>query len=446
MRLITPGARESCVIWSIMLTMHFREWIAMNRQKIDVSELAIGMYVSELDRPWLETPFLFQGFPIRNDEEIVEIQRYCKYVFIDLEQSSVRPGNRIATSSKNPGHRFETRQINISQPKGDTLYEKVSFESELKQAVTVYRKSREYIDTVFEDVRLGRSIDAEGARNLASQVVDSVVKNENALVWLTQLKNRDEYTAQHSINVCVLSVLFGRHLGLGENDLRELGFGALLHDIGKMRIPLDVLNKSSKLSDDEMEMMRQHPSYGYQILRSTPAVSEAAIDIAYSHHERIDGSGYPRRIEGDDISLFAKLVSIVDVYDAITSDRVYHMGIAPHEALNLMYGWAPRSFNSELLEEFIRCLGIYPIGSIVELDSGEVGVVMTINRARVMRPMLTLVLDREKRPLAMRKLLNLDMLDKAGTHLGIRKILGSSAYGINVRQIIMESQAGSALN
>jgi putative nucleotidyltransferase with HDIG domain len=417
----------------------------MKRQKIDVTELAIGMYVSDLDRPWLETPFIFQGFPISTQEEIATLKRYCKYVYIDTEQSRARAGSAVPFASS--PHQFETRQLNYIQPSVTAhRHEQVSFDSELKQAATVYSKSKEYINAVFADARLGRSIDPSEARDHATRVVDSVIKNENALVWLTQLKNRDEYTVQHSINVCVLSVLFGHHLGLGQHDLRELGFGALLHDIGKMRIPQHILNKLDKLTDDEMELMKQHPEFGYQILKSASNVSESAIDIARSHHERIDGSGYPRKMAGDSISLFSKLVSIVDVYDAITSDRVYHMGISPHEALNLMYGWAPRSFNGELLQEFIRCLGIYPIGSIVELDSGEVGVVMTVNRTRLMRPVLTLVLDREKKPLPSRKLLNLELLERSGTSLGIRRILGSNAHGINVRQIIMESQVASALN
>lgn len=414
----------------------------MKRQKIDVKELAVGMYVAELDRPWLDTPFLFQGFPITTQEEIATLQRYCSFVYIDAEQS--RPA--VGTGFALPAQQADSQRLNSSQQPVTRRQEQVTFDSELRQAATVYTKSKEYINTIFADVRLGRSIDTSEARELASSVVDSVVKNENALVWLSQLKNRDEYTTQHSINVCVLSVLFGRHLGLAPHDLRELGFGALLHDIGKMRIPLHILNKVEKLSAEEAALMRQHPEFGYQILKSSSDMSDAAIDIAYSHHERIDGSGYPRKMQGDAISLYAKIVSIVDVYDAITSDRAYHMGLSPHETLNLMYGWAPSSFNSELLQEFIRCLGIYPIGSIVELDTGEVGVVMTVNRSKLLRPLLTMVLDREKRPLSQRKLLNLELLERSGASLGIRRILSSNAHGINVRQIIMESQVASALN
>lgn len=418
----------------------------MKRQKVDVQDLVIGMYVAELDRPWLETPFLFQGFPIRSEDDIVELRRHCRYVHIDIEQSrGLPPGGGSPDTLAGAAQRRDTGQAN-PPVEGAQRRQQISFEGELQGAVQIYRKSREYISTVFEDARLGRSIDPEGARDLADRVVDSVFKNESALVWLTQLKHRDEYTAQHSINVCVLSVLFGRHLALGQPALRELGFGALLHDIGKMRVPLEILNKNGKLADHEMALMKQHPLFGQQILSGTPGVSDVAVDIAHSHHERVDGSGYPGRLEGDAISLYAKIVSVVDVYDAITSDRVYHMGIAPHEALSMMYGWAPRSFSSELLQEFIRCLGIYPIGSIVELDTGEVGVVMTVNRLRVMRPLLTLVLDRDKRPLSLRKLLNLDALERTGAEIAIRNILGANAYGINVQQIIMESQAGSAVH
>ncbi len=416
------------------------------KQKIDVEDLRLGMYVSELDRPWLESPFLFQGFPIRTQDELQVLRTCCKYVYVDTEQSRewLPPRSKpLPEHRMEVDHRFETQGINISQSSGGRheYTDRRSFEEEVGEAVNTYQRAHRYIRNVLEDVRLGRSVDVQEARQTADRIADSVVRNEHALVWLTQLKHRDEYTSQHSLNVCVLAVLFGRHLGLAERELRDLGLGALLHDIGKMRVPLEVLNKPDRLTREEVALLKEHPNHGYEILKNAVGVPGSAVDVAYCHHERVDGSGYPRGLEGEHIPLFAKIVSVVDVYDAITSDRVYHIGISPHEALNLMYGWAPKSFDRGLLEQFIRCLGIYPIGSIVELDTGEVGVVITVNRARHLRPLVILLLDRTKAPYQRRKLLNLHSQERAGNVIGIKKILPSNAYGINVRQVILDEQA-----
>ncbi len=413
-----------------------------------VSELKLGMYVSELDRPWLESPFLFQGFPIRSYDEIDKLRECCEYVYVDFTKSHewkpdehdllARASHEYPYPRHGDGrHRFETRRINIDSIRGRRHYDNTTpIDAELKSAGRVYQKARGYIHSVLEDVRLGHSIDSEGARELADAMADSIVRNENALAWLTMLKNRDEYTEMHSINVCIMSLLFGRHLGLELEELRVLGFGALLHDIGKMRVPLELLNKTERLSDEEMAQLKLHPEYGYEILLDHGGISEEVLEIARAHHERVDGSGYPRGLKGERIRREAMIVSVVDVYDAITSDRVYHMGISPHEALNLMYGWAPKSFPRELLEEFIKCLGIYPIGSIVELDSGEVGVVMTLNRRHHLHPTVVLVLDARKQPYEQHKMINLELMQGHGSTVNIKKILQSKAYGIDVRQLM----------
>lgn len=416
------------------------------QQKVDVTDLKIGMYVTELDRPWLETPFLFQGFPIRSQEEIDTLREYCAHVYIDVEQSQAVPPPRQRTTppaaNRPDDHRFETRRLNIAASDRPERHARntVPFRREFREAAYTWSHAHHYIKGVLEDVRLGGSVDSEATRHTTDRMAKSIVRNENALVWLTQLKHHDEYTSQHSLNVCILALLFGRHLGLETRQLKELGFGALMHDIGKMRVPLEVLNKPGPLTDEEDALLKAHPAQGYEILRRNPGFTPSALDIAYSHHERVDGSGYPRGLSGRQISRFAKIVSVVDVYDAITSDRAYHMGISPHEALGMMYGWAMASFEAELLEEFIRCLGIFPVGSIVELDTGEVGVVMTVNREHRLRPLLTLVLDADKRPLPAYKLLSLEAMAKAGTPLHVRKILRSNAYGIDVRQVILHGQ------
>lgn len=413
----------------------------MSQKKVEVADLELGMYVVELDRPWLETPFLFQGFPILSEDEIRELQNCCLYVYVDEEQSvALQPHHFESAPHGRPVQRFETRRLNrkLTERKPPSQDNRLDLIEEMPQAREVYHQAKRYIDTIFEDIRLGSSIDIDHARILADRTVESIANNENAMVWMTLLKSKDEYTSYHSINVCVLSVLFGRHLGLTEGELKVLGLGALLHDIGKMRVPVSILNKSARLEPAEMGVLRRHPEYGREILEESTAIPLQAKDIVYSHHERIDGSGYPRGLKGEQIELFPMIVSVVDVYDAMTSDRAYHLRISPHEALNLMYGWAASHFDEKLMEEFIRCLGIYPVGSIVELSSGEVAVVLTVNRSHHLLPSLLLVCDRAKQPYDVPKLMNLELQQKSGVNIFITKILPSGTYDIDVRKLVAE--------
>jgi HD-GYP domain-containing protein (c-di-GMP phosphodiesterase class II) len=409
-------------------------------KKVEVERLKIGMYVTELDRPWLESPFLFQGFPIRNQDELKQLRESCVFVYIDVEQSIEWEKHESGAKSQDEV-RFSTRGVNRgSNPRKKVVYQdQQSFSQTLPESVLLYSAAKDYIGNVLDDVRLGKSINTGAARELTDRLAENIVKNENALVWLTQLKNRDEYTSMHSINVCVLSLLFGRFLGLTEQELRYLGLGALLHDVGKMRIPANILNKPGRLDSNEETLMRRHPEFGYALLKSHDDIHPAVLEIALSHHERYDGSGYPRGLKGKGVNSYALIVSVIDFYDAVTSDRAYHIGISPHEALNMMYAVAAKSFPKELVESFIQCLGIYPIGSLVELESGEVGVVMTVNRERRLNPILTLVLDGKKRPLQVVKMMNLELQERCDSPTRIKRILESNAYGIDVRQLILQS-------
>lgn len=431
----------------------------IERKKVAVADLKLGMYVTELDRPWPGTPFLFQGFVITSNKELEQLRQCCRFVYVDMKQSRVwmaAPPKKTVLDyesgwlSYTPDddtevhyHRFPTQRLNIEpQSRSHRPQDPHRLVADIAAAKKLHHRTHDYINAVLEDARLGRSIDAKGARELVGELVDTIIEDENALVWLAQLKRRDEYTTLHSINVCVISLLFGRHLNFTTEQLRELGHGALLHDIGKMRIPLDLLNKPTELSEAELNLLKRHPEYGYELLKGTGVMSPGALDIVYSHHERIDGSGYPRGLRGDQIGEYAMLVSIVDVYDAITSDRVYHMGVSPHEALNLMYGWAPKSFPREPLEEFIKCLGIYPIGSVVELSSGEVGVVMTVNRTHHLRPIVMLLLNPMKKPYPTKKLINLELYAEGAHRVNIARILESNAYGIDVSELVFSRASG----
>ena len=402
------------------------------------------MYVCELDRPWTETKFLFQGFEIRTREELDELVRLCKYVYIETDPAQWRaPG-----ASRRPDPVVHPEQERFSEkrpaltvldkfitpgPTGAPRYpDRTSVEEELPQARGIAREAKRVLDAVFRDARLGRSVDGEGARSAVRGMVQSVLRNPDAAVWLSQLKNKDDYTAEHCLRVCVLALTFGRHLELSEPELNTLGLGALLHDIGKMKVPLEILNKPARLTPEEFEIVKQHVPLGVEMLAATSKIPAAAIDVALLHHERLDGSGYSSGMRGERIALFGQIGGIVDVYDAITSDRPYHRAVSAHEALRAMYEWRGEKFHAGLIEQFIQCMGVYPIGSIVELSDGSVGVVISVNRMRRLRPRLALVLDPARQPYAPTRLVDLMHEETSGPRaLNIRRVLPAGSFGIN---------------
>jgi len=405
--------------------------------KVYVGDLQLGMYVCELDRPWLETDFLLQGFPIHTENELLRLQETCQYVFVDLERTPEELRWRLLTRSAGFGH---TNPVLSGKPAAVSR-EAVAFSEELARARRIYDESRRYVIRALDDARLGRAIDTRQARVLVKQMAESIVRNDHALVWLTQLKARDEYTLTHCINVSILALSFGRHLGLAQDSLIELGLGALLHDLGKMQVPLEILNKPGRLTAEEFAVMKKHPDYGYALLtRHDPDVSAAVLDIVRHHHERLDGQGYPDGLPADTISPLTRIATIVDVYDAITSDRVYHDGMTPHDALGNLFRWAPGNFDMQLVEEFIRCLGIYPVGSLVELNTGEVAVVATFNEAHRLKPTVLLILDPDKQPYPRRALLNLanEHWENRDIPPAITRVLERDAYGIDLTAIVRQ--------
>jgi putative nucleotidyltransferase with HDIG domain len=402
------------------------------KKQIDTTYLKQGMYVAELDRPWLESPFLFQGFVVDSDEDLQTLQSLCSHVVIDPEK-----GDDIDVSIQ---HEPVSNTIRIDLDQRQRAQVKVSFEEEIANARLVHHRTRTQLDSMFNDVRMGRSIDVTGAREVVSDMVDSIVRNPDAMQWLTNLRKRDEYTAIHSMNVCIFALSFGRYLGLNDSELNELGIGALLHDIGKMRMPLEILNKQGRLSDEEYDIVRQHARHGYEILQQTPGLPPSALEVAYSHHERKKGNGYPRGLTNDQIPLYAKMVAIVDIYDAITSDRAYHDGMNTLDALKNMFEWREHELDSDLVERFIRCLGIYPIGSLVELNTDEIGIVISVAQGRRLTPMVMLVRNAEKKTMLPPKIIDLSrfMRGESEQPIEIKKVLEPNAYGIDVREYIQQ--------
>ena len=430
------------------------------KKQIDVNELQIGMYVSELDRPWLETPFLFQGIEIESQAQIDELKRYCKYVFIDVNDSvgaavvqrrAVEPGPvsgpvvvrpRSTFLNKAPENvfaktdhkkiEFEILKKTVApQNKPHAYVDQTSLEEEIDNVRRSHTQAKEMISTIMEDVRLGRSIEVDGAKQVVAEMAASVIRNPDALVCFTQLKNKDYYTAEHSLRVSILSLTFGRQLGCERDALELLGIGALMHDIGKLKIPNDILNKPGELTQQEALLMEQHVPYGVEILEQTSIPNES-IDVARYHHERYDGTGYKFGLKGEAIGYFGAIGGIVDFYDAMTSDRSYRAAVPPHVILRDMYKMRNSLFHPHLVEQFIQCMGVYPIGSVVELNTGDVGVVINMNRRRRLKPRVTLVLKPDSRPYTGKKTIDLDTDRTAnGGVYEIKTVIEPEKYHIN---------------
>jgi HD-GYP domain-containing protein (c-di-GMP phosphodiesterase class II) len=365
-------------------------------KKLNVSELEIGMYVSRVDRPWLDTPFLFQGFRIRTDTDIENLRKYCQHVFVDESKADDK-------EEREPLLTFGTLPLTEDlksipgMPKRRVAYEdSAPIEKEMSRARETKHALGQVVENLVRDIQVDKKVDVETMGTAVGDMVQSVIRNPDALLWLTKLRSVDTYAYDHAIDTSVLAVMFGRHLGLPKEQLQELGLTGLLFDIGKVKLPPNLLTKPGKLTDEEFALVKKHVDFGIEILSQSSGVSDRVIEGVRNHHERHDGHGYPNGIHGGDIPIFARIIAIVDCFDAITSVRPYREAISAHHAIRQMYEWRDTEFQAQLYEQFIQCLGVYPTGTIVELSTGEVAIVVAQNRTRRLRPRVMLVLDEEK--------------------------------------------------
>jgi HD-GYP domain-containing protein (c-di-GMP phosphodiesterase class II) len=422
----------------------------MQKVQVDVAELQIGMYVADLDRPWRETPFLFQGFEIRTQEEIDALRRYCRTVQVllrDPERSGALPRKSAVPgyfsseimSPRQQALRIEQEMFKLNNhPTARSLYEDITtLEEEVQGAAEIYDEARVLLNEAMADARFGRSLNVPGVKRLVGGMVESILRNPDALTCFAQLKNKDDYTAMHSLRAAVLALVFGRQLGMPREQLLVLGLGALLQDVGKSKLPSELLNKPDALTAEENRLMKQHVNFSIEIVSAAPNVPSAALEVVSNHHERYDGSGYLKGLRGDDIGVLGAIGSIVDQYDAMTSERPYRMPVAAHAVLKQMYEWRGRLFHPEMVEKFIQCLGIYPIGSIVQLNTGEVAVVATMNRKQRLKPRVVLVRKPDMTPYTDRPLVNMvERRTPEGRTCEIEHVLEPAAVGIDPAQYL----------
>lgn len=409
------------------------------RIKVDVEQVRIGMYIAALDRPWLESPFLFQGFIVETEDDLDTLRSHCNYVFIDDVKS--RDSDEVRRLIETVSASSEK-----SRPQDGQMLERVqqgsaeSFRGHLRGAVQSFRKSTDNVIRFFNDMRLGKSIETEDAKAVVSELVTTISSNVNTALWLTNLRNQHEATASHCLNVSILALAFARHLGYSLEQLEAVGMGALLHDLGIARVPAAILNKPGNLTEEEFEVVKKHPRDGFHVLRLTREIPEASLDIVLHHHERVDGSGYPDSLRDEQIGEAVRIVAIADMYDSMTTERVYRRAMTPQAALTAMHKRADVDFGKRLMEEFIKCVGIYPIGSLVVLNTGALGVVVSSNPDARLKPLILLVRDEEGRDTQPRKLVNLATLaDQRGAQAWtISRVVNPDDYGVDIAAIAAE--------
>jgi putative nucleotidyltransferase with HDIG domain len=381
---------------------------------IPLEQLTLGMYVVGMDKPWIETPFLRNSFRISKPAQI-ESMRSCGVKFVEVEEDSVpvlpSAGEVEAPASADPQ----------------------TYSEELEVAKEVYRDAKHIVSLAMQDVRMGREVRMDVIDQVVSRMTESVLRNPDAIASLSRLKSFDEYTFFHSVNTCVLAVALGRRLRLERDHLQLLGTGALLHDIGKMAIPAEILNKAGKLSTCEYEIIKQHAMRGAEILSTTTGLREQAILPALEHHERVDGTGYPHRKSHEQLSMFGLISAVVDVYDAVTSDRVYHKAMVPHKALQFLYVLGQRGhLDLRMVQHFIQCVGVYPVGSVVSLNTGEIAIVRQVHQEAEVRPSVLLV--RDGCGVSIDPPRELDLAREDPTALSITEVLDPKTLGIDPAQ------------
>lgn len=457
--IIATIAYRNSVLWTEI------RFVCMSQQtrKIDITGLRVGMYVAELDRPWLETPFLFQGFFVRSKNEIDELHDYCKFVYIDLEQSLVAANQPHATKppqktkeaapASRPGRKrgffqwllqlFGRKQeptVTTSPAPGEHYKDTVSVADELVVAKTLHTSSLQCLVDVLNSVRQGATLRVPDLEIVVDGMVDSVLRNSTAMALLVRMQKVDDYTHAHSLATSMWSLIFGRHLGLDRQSLKFLGLGGLLLDVGKTKLPHQLLQTKGQLTDVARSHLRRHVPLGVELLRTTDSIDQRVVDMVATHHERFDGSGYPNGLQGNQVPVFGRIGGIVDSYVAMSSNRPYAAAMSSYDVMREFKSLADKSFQAELVEQFIQAIGIFPAGTLVELSTDEIAVVLKEHRTSRLLPEVAIILDAKRKKLDDFRIVDLaDQPEEklASSGVWIKRGLNPGEFDINLEDYFL---------
>lgn len=416
------------------------------------------MYVSRLDRPWLETPFIFQGFEIREQAEIDLLQRCCRIVYIDVEKGKltddqvrrliqlqrkpgkapVKPARRKA---REPGALLRWlqkllirlglyRQAATLASSGQEGYRiQTTVRAEADAARDAYQVLAKHHKLVMDHATVKPEVDIDALRGAVQPAIDSVLRNPNALAWTVFSRKRSSENYNRSVGTAIWCLMFGRHLDFDREMLEGLAMGGMLLDVGNAMMPKSIAATAGSIPDEHRNMLRKHTEYGAKILAGSQGVPQTVTDMVLCHHERFDGSGYPRGLYGNQIPPFARIAGIADSYDAMTSETPYSKPMAAYDAARALNDMRGKQFAPEVVEQFIATMGMFPVASLVELSDGTVGVVLEQNPGNVLRPKVLLLLDEDRAPLAQRRVLEMRDLPLDATHSDARWIVAGHEHG-----------------
>ncbi|MDA7746547.1 HD-GYP domain-containing protein [Psychromonas sp.] len=368
-------------------------------KRITADDLRVGMYINDLSCGWLDHPFALNKFLIKSEIELKKI-KVAGVISIEID---TKKGLDVVVEKRKQSNLSLRQAVNALSDKKPELN---AVKAEFGAAKLAFNEAELYISGMMTSAKMGQHVELEEVNPVINKLCDSVLRNHNALLGLTRIRNMDQYTFEHSVSFSVLMMSFAKSMGESERFIRQVGIGGLLHDIGKTMTPDHILNKAGKLTADEFLIMKDHVVQSRLILEKTAGLSQVSMDVAAMHHEKYDGNGYPRGLKGDEISLAGQMAAIVDVYDALTADRCYHVGREPSEALKYLLNGRGQHFSPLLVQKFIQSVGIYPAGCLVLLNNHHLAIVIEV-KENMLKPIVEIFLNTRNRSYVPNKLIDL---------------------------------------